>query len=339
MAPRVAEPQVPAHDRGARLRRDLEHGRPFPLGETYHRLERFAFDVKREMALDHADRVLGRSDALAAGDAIVNEKWRSTDSTPGFRQPVLKGVTFPVDRADRALEQNGWVFARIRTARIRKRCVHDLKPVVLPWRAGAKSLCQGRQIPEGQIKLLLELRCVVSPRDEAAVHANANGSAGGTEHERHSEAATDNSYPLNSIEEGAEFGDHCACYTRHSDRPERPPLDDIRGNELRLVGPRAQVEIGASLDDARARQPIHQQSNRSPARRVRTGIADQHPRYSSPMSQACSRSFFEYARNAVRVCVDLIPGTTVTSSVTIRAIASCSATSIIATRSHSPETE
>src|SRR2546423_15691537 len=57
------------------------------------------------------------------------------------------------------------------------------------------------------------------------------------------------------------------------------------------------------------------------------------------MSQACSRSFFEYARNAVRVCVDLMLGTTVISSVTIRAIASCSATSTIATRSHSPETE
>src|SRR6266550_3202770 len=94
-----------------------------------------------------------------------------------------------------------------------------------------------------------------------------------------------------------------------------------------------------TFDGTQPRQPLHQQSNGGPGLGVRPGVAYQHPGYSRPMSQACSRSFFEYALNAVRVCVDLIPGTTVTSSVTILAIASCSATSTIATRSHSPETE
>ena len=59
----------------------------------------------------------------------------------------------------------------------------------------------------------------------------------------------------------------------------------------------------------------------------------------TPMSQAGSRSFLEYARNAVRVCVRSIPFTSGNFSVTTSAIFSYASTFTMTTRSHSPETE
>src|SRR4029077_7954522 len=109
-------------------------------------------------------------------------------------------------------------------------------------------------ISERQIQLLLQLRRLASPGDEAAVHANADRRAGNAEHERNAKMATDHPHLLSTIEKSAEFGDHRASHTRHFDRAKRLTLDDLRGNELGLIGPRAQVEIRAPFDGARARE-------------------------------------------------------------------------------------
>src|SRR6185437_3807988 len=75
------------------------------------------------------------------------------------------------------------------------------------------------------------------------------------------------------------------------------------------------------------------------SRHLGAGIESLAERQLTPMSHACSRSPFEYTRNAVRVCVFCRPGAVETSSVTTRATLSKSGTSTRATRSQSPLTE
>src|SRR5437762_6127611 len=86
----------------------------------------------------------------------------------------------------------------------------------------------------------------------------------------------DDTDALGPIQKRGEFRRHSARDVWNLSGSEHATFDILRRTKLGLVGDRARLDLDAPMYCAQAGELAHQQSQRSPARHVRTGIQDQH---------------------------------------------------------------
>ena len=195
-------------------------------------------------------------------------------------------------------------------------CGIDNSPVV------AETCWQIVEVPKRNVESGGGERSLTLPRDELAIPPHAHGRRHSRPDNWNSVAVIDDVNVLSSVEESTKPRVQSRPALR-CDTDSSKSFSFDRRRELenrRLVTSSARIAFArGEIHRARVRERRHDESS-SGVGRCRPAEVALWMRvcrlHSSPMSHACSRSFFEYARNAVNVCVLFNPGTCVMCSVT-----------------------